>query len=231
VRKQLKSVGVALATAAVYAGGATASPIRYFDRMEFQQIDIGGTHYGCTSVTDGSCAFIAITGLADTRTVTAFSVPGALGFKNVLTSAHLSVFFLDSSLAAIEADIDLGVGGLYVSVDQTNSGAGFGSSYGPTYPLATYGGGLGHYDLASDIFASGFGPFCTSITLCDSGEPLRTVDGAAFTITRGRAPAYSSFSSTVLPDPVPEPGSGALVALGLAALAWPRRTRPAAAAR
>ena len=88
----------------------------------------------------------------------AFSVPGASGFTNTLNTASLSVSFADGT--SYNADIDLGIGGMYVSVDQTNAGAGFGSLAGPTYPLATYGSSaFSTYDLTTDFFASGFGPF------------------------------------------------------------------------
>lgn len=213
---------------ALLCSPAWANPIVYQDYMAFQAIRIGGVDYPCATASDGTCAFIAITGQSDTSTVAPFSVPGASGFKNSLTAAHIDVFFNDGS-TPYSADIDLSVGGLYVSVDQTNAGAGFSSSYGPTYPLATYGGAaFTTYDLVSDFSATGFGPFCPTSGLppCTDGGVLKAVDGTEFLITVGRAPAFSSFSSTVAENPIPEPGSVSLLALSLAGLAAMRSARP-----
>lgn len=205
-------------------GQVWANLIVYQDYMAFQSIQIGGTAHTCSSVSDPGCAFIAITAEGDTSTVTPFNVPGASGFKNSLTSASISVFFNDGSPAYF-ADIDLSVGGLYVSVDQTNAGAGFGSMFGPTYPLATYDGApYTTYDLASNFSSAGFGPFCPDLNLCTNGAALRTVGGTEFIITAGLGPAYSSFSSTVTPT-IPEPGSAWLVALSVVALGAVRAAR------
>ena len=219
--------GVLAALLALLGSPAWANFIVYQDYMAFQAIRIDGVVYPCATTSDLTCAFIAITGQSDTSTVAPFSVPGASGFKNSLTAAHIDVSFNDGR-TPYSADIDLGVGGLYVSVDQTNSGAGFSSSYGPTYPLATFGGAaFATYDLASDFSASGFGPFCPAFDIppCTDDGALKAVDGTEFVITRGLL-AYSSFSSTVAANPIPEPGSAGLLALSLAALAAMRSARP-----
>lgn len=220
--------GVLAAVLVVASSSAWANFIVYNEYMAYQAIRIAGVDYTCETVSDPKCAFIAIVGESDTSTRTPFSVAGASGFRNSLTAAHISVSFNDGS-TPYSADIDLSVGGLYVSVDQTNNGAGFSSSYGPTYPLATYGAAaFGSYDLADTFFASGVGPFCPTSSLppCADGGVLKDVDGIAFVITVGRAPAYSSFSSTVAESPtIPEPSTTLLIAVALAGLAFSRRPR------
>lgn len=221
-------VAAAVLAPVALIGSANAATIAYDDYMTYQAIDVGGTTYECTSISDGGCAFITIVGIGDTATVNPFNVPGASGYTNTLTYAELRVFFQDASLPAFNAEIDLSEGGIYVSVDQTNAGAGFSSAAGPTYPLATYGGlPFKTYDLASDFFASGFGPFCPDLDLCNSGSPLYTVGGTEFTIRRGLAPSYSSFSSTVQPNTIPEPGTVALLGVGLLGLGLSATNAPA----
>ena len=218
-------LAVVLATSVCEAAWGT--PITYFDYLSFQGIVIGGTAYDCTSTTDPTCAFISISGHGDTSTISSFSVPGAHGFKNTLVSASISVSFNDGR-PGYSADIDLGLGGLYVSVDQANAGAGFSSSYGPTYPLATYGPiAFETYDLASDFSFTGFGPFCPDVDLCRQGAPLRTLDGTEFLIQLGFAPAFSYFSSTLESAPsVPEPSTVVLLSLAFAcACAFTHRAR------
>jgi hypothetical protein len=207
--------------ACMLAGAASANFVVYNDFMLYQSIRIGGVDHNCNAISDLSCAFITITATGDTSTVTPFSVPMASGFTNMLSTATLAVSFADGT--SYNADINLGIGGMYVSVDQTNGGAGYSSLAGPTYPLATYGSGFSTYDLKTNFFRSGFGPFCPDLTLCANGSPLFTTDGTEFVITRGLAPAYSSFSSSVADTPISEPATVALLGLGLAGLGFSRR--------
>ena len=133
---------------------------------------------------------------------------GASGFKNSIQSATVNIAL--GSGASFSAN--LVPGQIFVSVDQTNGGAGFGSMYGPTYPMATYGGSADYanYNLATDFIAQGFAPFCpggVSGPLCANGDPLQTTSEGNFVISFPFAPVYSAFSSTV--SGVPEPRASA----------------------
>jgi len=205
---------------------AAAAVITYSDYISSQAMTINGTAHNCNFDDRSGCAFITITGTGDSSTVTPFSVTGASGFKNTLTSASISVAFNDGT--SWNADIDLGWGGMYVSVDQTNYGAGFSSAASPTYPAATYGAAaFGTYDLASDFSAVGWGPFCAVLDVCYDGSPLHTTGGDMFLIKLGFAPSFSAFSSTVAEaNAVPEPASALLVMMALPAfVAWQFRSR------
>ena len=203
---------------AIMGTTARAAPIVYTDYIGDVSVKLGNATYNCTTLSRPDCAFVSITGTGDTNNVQPFSVPGASGFENSIQSAVVTIF-LNSGQSFV---VTLLPGQITVSVDQNNGGAGFGSSYGPTYPMATYGGNADYtnYNLASDFYVQGFAPFCPGVVngpLCANGAPLHTTSGGDFTISFPFAPVFSIFSSTV--EPVPEPSSVACLALGLAVLA------------
>lgn len=202
---------------------ALASTIVYSDFVVFVSVQINSTVYSCTSLSDPNCAFVTITATGDTSTVQPFSVTGASGFKNtVLGPAKVQIDF-NGGGSITETLVP---GQIYVSVDQTNGGAGFGSTYGPTYPAATYGGpaDYAHYNLQTNFLASGFSGFCPDPTTCNAFNPLQTVSGDQFTLYYPFRPNGSYFSSTVL---TPEPATASLMMLaagvGLRALRRLRR--------
>ena len=189
---------------------AFANKIVYSDFVTFISVQINSTTYSCTSLSDPNCAFVTITATGDTSTVQPFSVSGANGFKNtVLGPATVQIDF--SGGGSITET--LVPGQIYVSVDQTNGGAGFGSVYGPTYPAATYGGTANYaaYNLQTNFLASGFSGFCPDPTTCNAFNPLQTVSGDQLTLYYPFRPNGSYFSSTVF---TPEPGTALLVMIG-----------------
>jgi hypothetical protein len=106
-----------------------------------------------------------------------------------------------------------------VSVDQTNSGIGFGSAVGPTYPLGVYGGTpsipYATYDLKSAVtLSNGFAWFCPAgtCTLGDAGPGLATDQGLLSITPTGPVGGSSFFASVIEVTSVPEPSSMALVA-------------------
>jgi len=222
----LAGVGGAFVTAV-----AAANPITYSDYVAHVAINYDGVSYTCTTLSDPTCAFITITATSDTGTVYPFSVSGADGLKNTLLSATMNVAF-NNGQPGITADIS--TANLYVSVDQSNGGAGFGSSYGPTYPAATFSSSTGpgnafeHYDLASDFYLQNYGPFCPDVSVCQNGGVLYTTDGKPFVITYPFTLVFSVFSSTVA---TPVPGALVLFGFGLVGLTAFGRRRSLVQAR
>src|SRR3974390_697707 len=125
--KSAARLAITLGLFGVLAGStAHANTIVYSDFVEFVSVEIKSTTYSCTSLSDPNCAFVTITATGDTSTVQPFSVTGASGFKNsVLGPATVTIDFNGGgSISEV-----LVPGQIYVSVDQTNGGAGFGQNY------------------------------------------------------------------------------------------------------
>lgn len=200
---------------------ARANPVTYIDYVAHVSVSLGSSVYNCTTLSSPDCAFVSFTAVGDTSNVYPFSVPGASGFKNSIQSATVDVF-LNSGQSFSTVLVP---GQIFVSVDQTNGGAGFGSSYGPTYPIATYGGNADYanYGLTTDFYVQGFAPFCpggVSDPLCANGAPLHTMSGDDFVISYPFAPVFSIFSSTV--QTIPEPSSIFLLVVCLIGLSLSR---------
>ena len=192
--------------------GASAATVTYSDYVSDVSVQIGSASYLCTTTSDPDCAFVSIVATGDTSTITPFSVTGAQGFENVVSAVMVDIF-LNSGTSFTEA---LAPGQLFVSVDQTNGGAGFGSAFGPTYPAATYGGSADYqnFDLASNFYVQGYAGFCPVGTPCDTGAALRTTGGDDLIISYPFRPNFSIFSATV--SSVPEVPSAILMLCAIA---------------
>jgi hypothetical protein len=218
-------------------GGAQANPVQ-FRGFEFyaREVAFNGNTYTCDFQALVNCAEVSINAFGDTANVQPFSVPGASGFilPGVTATVNISVVtgpnptdFVDFQATFDPSD------GINVAVDQTNGGVGFGSIFGPTYPMGTYGGAplatYAGYDLTTNFSVSGFGPFCpTGTTYCSQLDFLATDRGPVAIQFTG--PEFSDFNAIVQPGvtAIPEPSGVTLLApfgllmFGGAACRWCR---------
>ncbi|HKX00354.1 MAG TPA: PEP-CTERM sorting domain-containing protein [Bryobacteraceae bacterium] len=193
---------------------------------------LGSTTFGSCPAGNPVCVEVTVRFLADTANIVPFNVIGASGFENFIGSGSADLFN-DQTGDFLSANFDSGA--IFVSVDQTNGGIGFGSALGgPTYPLGVYGGHpsipYATYDLRSNLTLSdGFAWFCPAGT-CTLGTPgpgLPTDQGLLSITPTG--PVFSSFNATIVEvTSTPEPASILLIVsllLPLALVARRRRTR------
>ena len=176
-----------LASALAAPGPARAVPITYTLTV------LGGNASGSLGTLAFSNGYFDLVFEGDTADVFTFSVPGPNG---PVTGAELmkgtaSVIIYDSNHSAIAQATFLPSAGIFVSVDQTNNGIGFGS-FGvplgdpafpgqPVYPsgLLTPTGAVLAYDLAGDDVVSGYAISCAGFPgVCtDPPPPLPTTAG------------------------------------------------------
>jgi hypothetical protein len=182
---------------------------------------LGSTSFGSCPTNNPVCVVVTINFIASTSTIVPFSVVGASGFENFMGQGSVSLFN-DQTGQSMTANFLTGQ--IYVSVDQTNGGIGFGSlSVGPTYPLGVYGGTpsipYSSYDLTSNFtLSNGFAWFCpVGCTLGQQGPALAT-DQGALTITPTGPVLGSSFFANVIQVTTPEPATCS-AAMGLILLA------------
>ena len=83
---------------------------------------------------------MGITATADTSSVQSFSATGTSGSASGLRNKSLLTATIDISFNGGQTPFSAEpvASQLFVSVDQTHLGAGFGSAYDPAYPLAAY---------------------------------------------------------------------------------------------
>jgi hypothetical protein len=241
IHKPSAACALSLAGAALTASviTAAAAPVHY-SGFEFYaaQTSFGGNTYTCDFSSLVGCAEVTISADGDTSTIQPFSVPGASGYKNPVVTARVVAVVITSTNSDIVFEAQFAPSDqIFVAVDTTNGGVGFGSKFGPAYPMGTYGGApttpYATYDLASDFSVSGFGPFCpTGTTYCSSLTALQT-DKGDFAV-RFAGPEFSDFSATVQSvSAVSEPWSVRLLAAAFGfltlckSLAYPRWGRRA----
>lgn len=209
---------LALVAAALVVPRIWADTVSYSATSFAPAASLGSTTFApCPGNT--VCIEVTINFIADTANIVPFSVVGASGYENMVGQGSVQLFdFLTGQ--SVTANFDPGQ--IYVSIDQTNGGIGFGSAIGPTYPLGVYAGTpsipYSSYNLASNFtLTNGFAWFCPpgTCTLGQAGPDLAT-DQGALSITPTGPVFPSSFTATVTAvTPTPEPSSLLLLGAGL----------------
>jgi hypothetical protein len=214
---------------------ASALPVTYSETLFNANGSLNGVAFPPDPQGPGfNCLALTLTFQSDTSNVVPFSVPKAAGFIDSVGNASFTE--LDPCQGKTLASGDFLPGQIFVSVDNTNRGIGFGSILGGSvYPagvlIPTTDATL--YDLQTAGTVTGFGLTswqfgCVGTCGSSSDSPLPTTAGGLVLI--GNLVSNASFSIDVT-NAVPEPSSGALMLLGLvgiAAAAWRRDRRPAA---
>jgi hypothetical protein len=174
---------------------------------------------------------------ADTANIVPFSVPGASGYENFV--GHGYVILGDGQTGQV-LTANFEPNQIFVSIDQTNGGIGFGSLVGggPTYPLGVYGGtpspgAYSSYDLGCGgpclpgklaFNVGGFAWFCppNTCTLGQAGPDLATDKGPLSITVAGLHPG--GFDAGVFSvSSIPEPSSLLLVGSGIATFFFRRK--------
>lgn len=221
---------LAIASISVVLPRLSADVISYEATSFTTTATLGSTTMGSCPVNNPVCIHVSIYFLADTANIVSFSVPGASGYENFVGQGRVLLFnnSTGDTLTANFADNQI-----YVSVDQTNQGIGFGSALGgPTYPLGIYGGtpssSYSTYDLSTAFSVSGgFAWFCPpgTCTFGQAGPGLQTDQGLLTITPSGLSTASFTASVVEVTTPVPEPSSVLLVASGIGTLVLRRKSR------
>jgi len=183
VRPGTRGVCAAVLALGVLGSPAWAVPVTY----RLQAYGTGAT--GSLGGVPFSNATVVLTFDGDTADVVPYSVPGASGYLILKGTASIS---LQQGYDPPTIATFLPSAGVYVSVDGTNSGIGFGSAGvlpgAPTFPgqpvypasMFTSTGAVATYDLASDVTVTGFPVSCVDFATpaqCAAAIPLATSAG------------------------------------------------------
>jgi hypothetical protein len=213
--------GVLLSMAGLFTLTAAAVPVSYeLDVVGFYPYGatgcLGSTQPDCAGGTAFQDAILILTMESDTSTVLPFTIQGANGpvngYINLIGNATFTLLDPNNNFSTIGGGSFLSGAGIFVSVDNTNNGIGFGSFGVPpgsvgfpgqaTYPsgMLVYpvvGTNISTYDLRSAASFSGFAITCVNFpaTPCGAGIALPTTVGA-LTLNQ-EAIVQAQFSATI----------------------------------
>jgi hypothetical protein len=186
---------------------------------------LGSTALDSCPTQNPVCIEVSITFVASTTTIVPFNVTGATGFENFVGQGSVTLF---DDQTGQSASANFLSGQIFVSVDQTNGGVGFGS--GTNIPIGCLWrhafDSLHNYNLATAMtLFNGFAWFCPAGT-CTLGVagPGFATDQGALSITPTGPVLGSSFTATVI-QVTPEPSAMLLFATAVATLARSVRRR------
>jgi hypothetical protein len=204
MRHQAKLIAVTVVLQLALAASAGATPVWYQERV------FGGGTSGTLGGVPFSDAYIEFDFYGDTSTVIPYSLAGVTGTENLVGASTVTIHSSDGGVLTATF---LPAAGIYVSVDHTNKGVGFGSSgvlpTDPTfpgqvmYPAAIYitggtvpVGTVADYDLTQQGTLIGISQSCVDFPVtCNPPLPLATTAGDLRIDTLGYIGLFNAYLS------------------------------------